>query len=44
VLAFFRQDPNGRTRIYSIDLIGYNEREIITPLDASDPGWSPLIP
>ena len=44
VLAFFRQDPNGRTRIYSIDLTGYNEREIITPLDASDPAWSPLIP
>jgi TolB protein len=44
VLAFFRQDPNGRTRVYSIDLTGYNEREIITPLDASDPAWSPLIP
>ena len=44
VLAYFRQDPNGRTRIYSIDLTGYNEREIITPLDASDPAWSPLIP
>ena len=42
VLAFFRQEPNGRTRIYSIDLTGYNEREMITPLDASDPAWSPL--
>ena len=44
VLAYFRQDQNGRTRIYSVDLTGYNEREIITPLDASDPAWSPLIP
>ena len=44
VLAFLRQEPNGRIRLYSIDLTGYNEREIITPLDASDPAWSPLIP
>ena len=50
VLMFFRQEPSdakgggGRSRLYSIDLTGYNEREIITPLDASDPAWSPLIP
>jgi TolB protein len=46
VLAFFRQTPgtNGTVRIYSIDLTGHNERELITPLDASDPAWSPLIP
>jgi len=50
VLSFFRQtpaDPNGRggrTRLVSIDLTGFNEREIMTPLDASDPAWSPLIP
>jgi TolB protein len=30
----------GRNRIYSIDLTGYNEREILTPNDASDPEWS----
>jgi TolB protein len=47
---YFREDPSGsdrkgtRTRLYSIDLTGYNEREIVTPLDASDPAWSPLIP
>jgi TolB protein len=47
---YFRQtqsDARGqgsRTRIYSIDLTGYNEREVITPQDASDPAWSPLIP
>jgi len=50
VLMYFRQtqsDARGqgsRTRIYSIDLTGYNEREVITPQDASDPAWSPLIP
>ncbi len=50
VLMFYRQDPSdshgkgGRTRIYTIDFTGNNEREVITPLDASDPAWSPLIP
>lgn len=49
VLMFFRQDPSdqygrgGKTRIYSIDITGHNEREVITPEDASDPAWSPLI-
>jgi len=49
VLAYFKQDPTssngsgGRTRLYSIDLTGYNERELVTPTDASDPAWSPLI-
>ena len=31
-------------KLYSIDLTGYNERQIVTPLDGSDPAWSPLIP
>jgi len=50
VLMFFRQDPSdkygrgGRTRIFSIDFTGHNEREVVTPLNASDPAWSPLIP
>ncbi|MEX2202052.1 MAG: Tol-Pal system beta propeller repeat protein TolB [Dongiaceae bacterium] len=46
VLAFFRQTPGttGTVRLYSIDLTGHNERELITPLDGSDPAWSPLIP
>jgi len=48
VLMFFKQMPpkangkNGPVRLFSIDLTGFNEREIITPLDASDPAWSPL--
>ena len=50
VLMFFRQTPAGpggqgfTSRLYTIDLTGYNEREVITPLDASDPAWSPLNP
>jgi TolB protein len=50
VLMYFRQEPTdskgkgGTTRLYSIDLTGYNEREVITPQDASDPAWSPLSP
>ncbi|MBF0561821.1 MAG: Tol-Pal system protein TolB [Alphaproteobacteria bacterium] len=50
VLMYFRQSPGdhrGRgesTRLYSIDLTGYNERLVVTPRDASDPAWSSLIP
>jgi TolB protein len=50
VLMYFRQNPSdsrgrgGSSRLYTIDLTGYNEREVITPQDASDPAWSPLIP
>lgn len=32
-----------KSRLYTIDLTGYNEREIITPIDGSDPAWSPLL-
>ena len=48
VLIFFRQTPTdssgrgGITKLYSVDLTGYNLREIKTPTDASDPAWSPL--
>ncbi|MBI4969393.1 MAG: Tol-Pal system protein TolB [Rhodospirillales bacterium] len=50
VLMFFRQTPNdsrgqgGTVKLYSIDLTGYNERQVVTPQEASDPAWSPLIP
>ena len=47
VLMFFRETlSRGQktTKLYSVDLTGYNEREIITPLEGSDPAWSPLIP
>lgn len=47
VLMYFKERPSGNTktaRLYSIDITGHNEREIVTPLDGSDPAWSPLIP
>lgn len=48
VLMFFRQDRGGRlgnapVKLYSIDITGYNERQIVTPAEASDPAWSPLV-
>ncbi len=50
VLSFFRQyrgDAQGRGesyKLFTIDLTGVNERQVMTPLDASDPAWSPLTP
>ena len=49
VIAFHRQYPAsgghaGKVRLYTIDLTGYNLREVLTPMDASDPAWSPLLP
>lgn len=45
VLMFFREAPGqtGGPKLYSIDLTGYNERQIPTPGFASDPAWSPLL-
>lgn len=47
-LTYFKELPSGKggrsSKSYMIDLTGYNEREIGTPGDASDPAWSPLNP
>ena len=45
VILFFRdsQGENGGPKLYSIDLTGYNERQLATPSFASDPSWSPLL-
>ncbi len=44
VIIFAKQQaPGGATRLYSIDVTGFNEREVITPTEASDPAWSPLL-
>lgn len=48
VIIFTRQQPGssysqGKSQLYSVDLTGYNERRITTPIDASDPAWSPLL-
>jgi TolB protein len=45
LIMFGREDPRAdRARILTVDISGYNEREIATSTDASDPDWSPLIP
>ncbi|MGX9962877.1 Tol-Pal system beta propeller repeat protein TolB [Roseomonas sp. F4] len=50
VLAFYREtaarDARGggySSRLAQIDIAGFNERQIVTPTDASDPAWSPLL-
>jgi TolB protein len=49
VLMFWREtravDSRGdgfSSRLVSIDITGFNERQVPTPTDASDPAWSPL--
>lgn len=48
VLTYFKEKTIGqggkgrKAQIYTIDLTGYNERILQTPVDASDPAWSPL--
>lgn len=48
VLAYFKEmkggNQNKHARVYTVDLTGFNEREVQTPGDASDPAWSPLNP
>ncbi len=46
VLSFFRQSPgsSGTVKLYSVDITATNERLMPTPLDGSDPAWSPLNP
>jgi TolB protein len=44
VLMFSRTLRGGHgSQIWSIDVTGRNEQKVITPGDASDPAWSPLI-
>ncbi|MBD1134989.1 Tol-Pal system protein TolB [Pelagibacterales bacterium SAG-MED47] len=49
VLIFYREtktDDKGEgfsAKLWSIDLTGYNERQVNTPTDASDPSWSSLL-
>jgi TolB protein len=49
LMMFFKQGPSergrgGSSRLWTIDVTGNNEREVVTPQDASDPAWSPLLP
>jgi TolB protein len=45
VIMFFRESrgQNGGAKLYSVDVTGYNERQVPTPNFASDPAWSPLL-
>lgn len=45
VLTYFKERPQGNSKVanlYTIDLTGYNERLLQTPVDGSDPAWSPI--
>ena len=45
VILFFRAArPGGPVDLWSVDLSGQNERRVPTPLEGSDPAWSPLLP
>jgi TolB protein len=45
VVNFFRTaQGSGKTELWAVDLTGVNERRIPTPLDGSDPSWSPILP
>lgn len=44
VIMFTRQERGRDPKLYSIDVTGYNEREVPTPSAASDPAWSPWLP
>ena len=49
VLIYYKQDrfeqdgSGGNTRLYKVDITGFNESIMNTPADASDPAWSPLL-
>ncbi|HEY3910031.1 MAG TPA: Tol-Pal system beta propeller repeat protein TolB [Stellaceae bacterium] len=49
VLMYFSQGPSdsrgygGAPHLETIDLTGYNQRDVPTPGAASDPAWSPLL-
>lgn len=49
VLSYFKETPMGSggqqtAKLYTIDLTGFNERQLQTPADGSDPAWSPVNP
>ena len=49
VLMYFKQNPTGEdgsggeTYLYRVDITGFNEQRVVTPANASDPAWSPLL-
>jgi len=49
LLVFYRETKSGNggegfsAKLWSIDITGYNERQLKTETDASDPSWSSLL-
>jgi TolB protein len=49
LLAFYRETKTNKdgkgfsAKLWSIDITGYNERELKTETDASDPSWSSIL-
>ena len=49
LLIFYRETKSNdkgegfSAKLWSIDLTGYNERQVQTEPDASDPSWSSLL-
>lgn len=43
VIMYQRSGRGGPPSLWSVDLSGQNERKLATPLDGSDPAWSPLL-
>ncbi|MDR1267805.1 MAG: Tol-Pal system beta propeller repeat protein TolB [Holosporales bacterium] len=43
VIIFTRQERTGKTRLYCVDVTGHHEFPVLTPGDAVDAAWSPLI-
>ena len=39
-----KNKKTGSVNLYKIDVTGFKELKMITPADASDPAWSPIIP
>ncbi len=45
IVQFFRTARNsGKSSLWQVDLTGENERQLPTPVDASDPAWGPILP
>ena len=48
-IMYFTQSPTGENgaqvvRLAAVDLTGQHGWQVSTPLDGSDPAWSPLLP
>ena len=40
VIMFAHQDRSGTERMHSIDITGYNQKEVPTPMDGITPEWA----